>query len=225
MQSNNTGNLEPQSTFRCRALSVPFVINRQICLGSATNISYHAIQIQYSGNHKYITSITNIFRAPTLSPHTNRGPQMRFFVAKNANWGFEIHAPARSQYKPSKHKSGWHSSISCLWLTQVKSSGGSRGPQGAPGGLNPTTWLLLGCEGKFGGWQWCGEAERMPGEHLHNFMRWTWAGFRPVTFCFAPLLLSTTLPGTPVPSTSASITWHNGTRPLQWLAHPGQCSW
>ena len=42
------------------------------------------------------------------------------------------------------------------------------------------------------------EAERMPREHLHNFMSWTWAGFLPVTFCFAPLLLEQ----------STFSTWH-----------------
>ena len=45
--------------------------------------------------------------------------------------------------------------------------------------------------------RWVAEVERMPREHLHNFMSWTWAGFLPVTFCFAPLLLQpTALPGT-----------------------------
>ena len=75
-----------------------------------------------------------------------------------------------------------------------------------PGAPDSTIWLLLvggpECELK---WWWEAAVvevlERMPREHLHNFMSWTWAGFLPVTFCFAPLLLSQSTALSSAPST------------------------
>ena len=35
----------------------------------------------------------------------------------------------------------------------------------------------------------------MPGEHLHNFMRWTWAGFRPRNILFCSVITLDNLAG------------------------------
>ena len=77
-----------------------------------------------------------------------------------------------------------------LWPNQGYLDWWNKAPSTSCAGYE-TIWLLLRLWGleqsRLGGRRNGGGL--MPQEHLHNFMSWTWAGFRPVTFCFAPLLL------------------------------------
>ena len=114
---------------------------------AATNTSYHTIQIQCLGDHKYIKSITNIFRVPTPPPHTNRGPQMRLFASGKCRlrfWG-----TCYCAIKAFKDFEEQNSVDKFLFLLskpslRVKSrEGGLQKAPSTPGALDPTIWLLL----------------------------------------------------------------------------------
>ena len=129
------------------------------------------------------------------------------FCRENAEWGFEVHLPA-AQWKPlkslyfllspqplakssltSENKDRW-------WKAPSTNSRCSRFDNMAFIGWGPRVWVEMWWEAAV-----VEVLERMPREHLHNFMSWTWAGFLPVTFCFAPLLLSQSTALSSAPST------------------------